>query len=104
MYPNLYPQKQTITRVNGRAGAEMYQMAPDSSVLLLDESAPVIWVKTTDGAGFPTIKAFGLTEYEEPKPVDIQNLEDRIAKIEEALNGQSNNKNAGRPNASKLKP
>lgn len=103
MYPNLYPQKQTITRVNGRAGAEMYQLAPDSSVLLLDESAPVVWVKMSDGAGYSTIKGFGLTEYKEPKPVDFQNLEERITKIEETINGQSNNSNAGKQ-STKLKP
>lgn len=103
MYPNLYLQKQTITRVNGRAGAEMYQLAPDSSVLLLDESAPVVWVKMSDGAGYCTIKGFSLTEYKEPTPVNLQSLEDRIAKIEEAIHGQSNNKDAGEQSASERK-
>jgi hypothetical protein len=35
-------QHQEVVRVNGRNGAEAYQMAPNSSVLLLDESAPVV--------------------------------------------------------------
>ena len=42
-------QKNEVVRVSGRGGAEAYQMAPNSSIILLDESAPVIWLKTTDG-------------------------------------------------------
>lgn len=94
MYPNLYPQKQQITRVNGRAGAEMYQLAPDSSILLLDETEPIVWVKISDGGGYCTVKPFALNEYKEPKPVDIQSLEDRIKRLEEAVNEQSNSNNA----------
>jgi hypothetical protein len=47
IYPNMYagintPSRQEIIRVNGRNGANAYQMAPNSSILLLDETAPVI--------------------------------------------------------------
>ncbi len=48
-YPNYgamgqqtYPQRQEVVRVNGRNGANAYQMAPNSSILLLDETAPII--------------------------------------------------------------
>lgn len=41
-------QRQEVIRVNGRNGAEAYQMAPNSSILLLDETAPIVWLKTTD--------------------------------------------------------
>lgn len=34
--------KQEVIRVNGRNGANAYQMAPNSSILLLDETAPVV--------------------------------------------------------------
>ena len=44
-----------VIRVNGRAGAEAFQMAPNSQVLLLDETAPIVWLKTTDGAGYPSL-------------------------------------------------
>lgn len=47
-YPNPYQNinshmmpSQQVIKVNGRNGAEAYQMSPNSSVLLLDESAPV---------------------------------------------------------------
>ena len=35
-------QRQEIVRVNGKNGADAYQMAPNSSILLLDETAPII--------------------------------------------------------------
>ena len=34
--------KQEVIKVNGRNGADMFQMGPNSSVLLLDTTAPII--------------------------------------------------------------
>ena len=34
--------RQEVVRVNGKNGAEAYQMAPNSSILLLDETAPIV--------------------------------------------------------------
>lgn len=82
--------RQEITKVSGRNGAEMYQMAPNSSVLLLDESAPIVWLKTTDGAGYPTLAPYKITPYKQEEPVDVKSLEERVSKIEEALNAKSN--------------
>jgi hypothetical protein len=53
----MQPQ-QTLTRVTGMEGAKAYQMAPNSVVALFDGDNDVFYVKSTDGAGFPTIKAF----------------------------------------------
>lgn len=69
-------------------------MAPNSSVLLLDESAPIIWLKTTDGAGFPTLSPYSITPYKAEEPVDVHSLEERITKLEEAVNAKSNVVNA----------
>ena len=40
-----------ITRVNGRNGADAFRMAPNSSILLLDENDPIVWLKVSDGGG-----------------------------------------------------
>lgn len=80
---------QEVIKVNGRAGAEMYQLAPNSSMLLLDESAPIVWLKQTDGAGYPTLTPYTITPYEPEKPVDVKSLEERIVRLEEALNVKS---------------
>lgn len=97
--PYLYSgiqQKQEVIRVNGRNGAEAYQMAPNSSVLLLDEVSPIIWLKTTDGASYPTITGYTITPI---KPVvkettgeaimEYSRLEERIKRLEELVNGKS---------------
>ncbi len=61
-------QPQNIVRVNGTNGASAYQMGINSSVLLLDETQPVVWLKTTDGAGYPTVQGYKISPLEEPKP------------------------------------
>lgn len=83
-------QKQTIIRVNGENGAKAFQMAgPNSSVLLLDETEPVIWVKITDGAGYPTLKKYKIEECEPERSPELKTLEDRIARLEEFMHGKS---------------
>ena len=59
-----YPTPQTLTRVTGIEGAKAYQMAPNSVVALFDGDNDVFYVKSTDGAGFPTIKAFSFAPLE----------------------------------------
>lgn len=81
--------RQEVVRVNGRNGAEAYQMPPNSSVLLLDETAPVVWLKTTDGASYPTITGYTITPLktqEQTQQEYIDSLEERIAKLERAIN------------------
>ena len=47
--------KQEVIKVNGKNGANAFQLAPDSSALLLDTSAPLVWLVQTDGAGYKTL-------------------------------------------------
>lgn len=92
--PVQYQQRSEVVRVNGRNGAEAFQMPPNSSVLLLDETAPIVWLKITDGASYPTLTGYEIKPIEtETKMVNnasYEALEERIAKIEERLNEQSN--------------
>ena len=60
---NNYLGKQEVVRVNGKNGAEAFQMLPNSSILLLDETAPIVWLKTTDGAGYPTITPYDISPH-----------------------------------------
>lgn len=66
------PQEQTqnLIRVNGIEGAKAYQMPANSTVALFDSNDDVMYVKSTDGAGFPSIRTFAFTEVKEQnKPV-----------------------------------
>lgn len=53
-----------ITRVNGRNGAEAFRMAPNSSILLMDENDPIVWMKQTDGAGYATVTPYTVSPYQ----------------------------------------
>ena len=83
-------QHMEIIKVSGENGAKAYQMAPNSSILLLDETAPLVWLKTTDGAGYPTITPYSIAPYKAEPPVDVKSLEQRISRIEGILNEKSN--------------
>lgn len=41
--------------VTGLDGAKAYQMPPNSEMPLFDSTGDIMYIKTTDGAGFPTI-------------------------------------------------
>lgn len=57
----MQPQRDGLIRVTGMDGARAYQMPPNSSAALFDGGQDVFYVKTTDGAGFPTIRAYAFT-------------------------------------------
>ena len=87
--PYVVPQRQEIIRVNGKGGAEAFQMAANSQALLLDETAPIVWLKTTDGAGYPTLTAYDITIHEEEKPIDYKGFDERLKRLEEIVNAKS---------------
>jgi hypothetical protein len=61
-------QPQNLIRVNGLEGAKAYQMSANSTVALFDSNNDLMYVKSTDGAGFPSIRTFTFSELqEEPK-------------------------------------
>ena len=91
--------RQEIIRVNGENGAKTYQMAPNSSALLMDESAPLVWLVQTDGAGYKTAVPYTIAPYQSQPAPDLNDLEDRIKRLEEMLNGKK--PDAGRTRGSK---
>ena len=63
-------QTQNLIRVNGIEGAKAYQMSANSIVSLFDANEDIMYIKSTDGAGFPSIRTFSFTEIkEENKPI-----------------------------------
>ena len=53
---------QSLIRVNGMDGAKTYQMPANSTVALFDCNEDIMYIKTTDGAGFPSIRTFNFVE------------------------------------------
>lgn len=63
-------QTQNLIRVNGIEGAKAYQMSANSIVSLFDANEDIMYIKSTDGAGFPSIRTFSFTEVKEQnKPI-----------------------------------
>lgn len=71
--------KGRIPRVHGKGGVDAFRMEPDSSVFLADETEDnVIWLKSTDSAGF-AIATKGHVTFEEEAP---QNPDSYVSKDE----------------------
>ena len=103
--PNYQPQipmanQSQVVRVNGENGARAYQIGANSSALLLDESGLMVWLVTSDGAGYKTVSAYDIAPHKEAPAPDYESLENRIKRLEEMINGNSGNTSAAR----KIKP
>lgn len=61
-----------LVAVTGIEGAKAYQLPPNSSMPLFDANEDVLYLKTTDGAGFPTVRVFDFTEREHKQPAHAQ--------------------------------
>lgn len=87
-YPSISPNygQIGIPHVNGQNGAQAYQMPANSSVLLLDDNAPIVYLVKTDSACYKTITPYTISEYKPEPPVDMKSLSARIDEIERRLN------------------
>ena len=89
-YQPPYQQSFQITKVNGENGAKAFQMPPNSSIILLDESNPKVYIKETDGASYPKLSVYKLVPDTDTEIKDendkskeqIKKLEERIAVLE----------------------
>lgn len=65
MFPtqsNAYPtQSNALTWVSGEAGAKAYMVAPNQTVVLWDSEAQVIYLKSADSTGMPSVKVLDYT-------------------------------------------
>ena len=99
--PMIQPQMQMVQptqviRVNGENGAKAYNLGANSSALLLDESGLMVWLVTSDGAGYKTVQAYDIAPHQAAQAPDFGSLEDRIKRLEEKVNGYTGNTSAVR--------
>ena len=95
--PALKPQR-SIDYVSGMDGATNFDLAPNSSVLALDQDMNVLWVIATDQNGSKSmVKGFYIgDEYVPPKAVtmedlmvEIRDMKNRVINLEEdRVNGK----------------
>lgn len=87
--PRQRPARCEILRVAGRRGAEALQLGPNSSALALDETAPLVWCIQTDSAGVKTLTPYTITLYAEPVPMSMDELGERLSRLEAMLSAKS---------------
>ena len=90
--PYTSSQRVKISRVNGENGARAYQLPPGSETLVLDETAPIVWLIQTDDAGYKTVTPYDVSPHVvEPEPTSkefetrLDSIDQRLKKLEEAL-------------------
>ena len=93
-------QPYNVTEVNGKNGVDAFWMPPNSSDLLLDTTAPIVWFVKTDGAGYKTCKPWKIVPDETEEEKQFKTLEERISKLEETINAKSNIKSTTKRNES----
>ena len=83
--PNIIQPSQVI-KVNGENGARAFSIGANSSALLLDESGLLVWLVTSDGAGYKTVTPYDITPHQVAPAPDFGSLESRIKRLEELVN------------------
>ena len=78
--------KQEVVKVNGENGARAFPLGANSSALLLDESGVIVWLVTTDGAGYKTVAPFDISPHETAPAPNYSDLEQRITALERMMN------------------
>lgn len=96
--PLQQPPRQEVVKVNGENGARAFPLGANSSALLLDESGAIVWLITTDGAGYKSVAAFDISPHEAAPAPNYEDLEARITKLEEMISNANtvNTSNAQR--------
>lgn len=81
----------SVDEVMGRDGAAAYPMGANSSKLLMDKTAPIVWLVQTDSAGVKDLKPFDIAPHQDTQPVNLNDIESRLSRLEELYNAKSDN-------------
>ena len=88
--------KQDVIKVNGENGARAFPIGANSSALLLDSSGELVWLVTTDGAGYKTVMPYDITPHQATPTPDFTTLEQRIERLEGIINGNTSDTSTAR--------
>lgn len=99
----MMPAPQQVVRVNGENGARAYTIGANSSALLLDESGTMVWLVTSDGAGYKTVAPYDISPHKAEEQKSWTDLESRVKKLEELMGGK-HDADTGNPAAAAKRP
>lgn len=81
---NMLPPQQ-ILQANGKASIDALRLSPNSSVLIADQTQPIIWKCVSDSLGNVSATAFDVTPHKDEKVVEQENINKSISNILERL-------------------
>lgn len=76
---------QQILQANGKASIDAIRMSPNSSVLIADTTAPIVWKCVSDGLGNVTAEAFDITHHKTEEEVEKENTNNLLMDISTRL-------------------
>lgn len=89
-YSGILPPQQILT-AKGKASIDTLKMSPNSSILIADETAPIIWKCTSDGLGNVSSEAWDISPHKTEEQIKqeslsaaILDLNERLKKLEES--------------------
>ena len=78
------PQQQVIT-VAGADSLAQIQLAPNSSILVMDQAAPVVYLCQSDGVGKVTTTAYDIAPHKDAAAVQRESMDARLTVLEAAV-------------------
>lgn len=97
------PQTSGIIWVQGEVGARSYLVSPNTKVALWDSEAPIIYIKTSDQNGVPSMRIIDYTYRDVPQQSQNQNnqnmyvttdefttLKDEVNRLKDIVGGLTN--------------
>ena len=94
----------SILKVSGINGVNALNLAPNTSVLALDETAPIVWLVSADGAGYKTPTAYDIAPHKDQQELKTNDIETRLSRLEQIVNEQSDFKSNEQNRAKRSKP
>ena len=83
-YQNVLPPQQ-ILQANGKASIDALRMSPNSSVLIADQTQPIVWRCTSDSLGNVSSLAFDITPHKDESITEKEALASTLAEINDRL-------------------
>ena len=83
-YSNILPPQQ-ILQANGRQSIDNLRMSPNSSALIADTTAPIVWKCVSDSLGNVTAEAYDISPHKDEKQIEQENMTTLLNDINERL-------------------
>lgn len=81
----MLPQQQ-IVQVSGPDSLNSLQLAPNSSLLVMHQTEPIIYCCQSDGVGKITFTAYDIAPHKDEAQIHQESMDARLAALEVAVN------------------